>query len=40
MMAKVAMPRNTAVAKKSCRKPNASQRPMTGMWKFSWNSNP
>ena len=40
MIAKVAIPRKTAVAKKSCRKPSASHRPMIGMWKFGWNSNP
>ncbi|CFE43325.1 Uncharacterised protein [Mycobacterium tuberculosis] len=40
MMAKVVIPRKTAVAKKSCRKPNASHRPMTGMWNLSSNSRP
>ena len=40
MIAKVVMPRKTAVAKKSCMKPSASHRPMIGMWKFSWKRKP
>ena len=35
MTANVAMPSSTATAKKSCRKPSASQWPTNGMWK-SW----
>ena len=40
MIANVMMPSSTATAKKSCRKPSASQRPTNGMWKSGSNSTP
>ena len=40
MIANVTMPKNAITAMKSCANPSTDQRPTTGMWKPSTNSEP